>query len=173
MSEASIRFYAPSNVDRIRDIESNAPDDLASIADAVQRDFSEQYREELAACGRLADRTVASNELQELIAEEYEHWLDGTYGLCTKHATVNEIVLKGVSIDRIRRLTEDGTRAALSPEDLNALREALAILDRVASCFAPDELKTSSRETWFNAINSRYGLCGQVQHPEDAESVRG
>ena len=58
VSEKTARFYAPSHVERLRDFESTASNDVSSLADAVWRDFRERYREELTACGGIADGTV-------------------------------------------------------------------------------------------------------------------
>ena len=120
----------------------------------------------------IADGTVELEGLEELIAEAFQHWLDGTYGLCTKHVTVREIVLKEVAIGRIRRLTENGTRKALSPEDRPALQDALRTLDTVDSKFAPDERMTSSREKWLNTISRRFGFNVPVE-PDEREHATG
>lgn len=164
VSEKLTRYYAPSHAERLRDIEATTSSDLSLVADAVKRDFNDRFRDEIVACGGMDDGTITLGQLEDLIAEEFEHWLAGTYGLCTNNATVREIVLKAVAISRIKRLTEDGTRETLSPEDLRALQNALTTLDTVASMFAPDERKTCSREIWLNAIAKRYDIHPHVDH---------
>ena len=79
---------------------------------------------------------------------EWQHFLAGTYGLCTRTGLPEDIAAKELAIHVIRTLTDDGR--PLDAGERERLAQARDLLDRASSPFAPHERARSSR--------ARYGL---------------
>ena len=77
---------------------------------------------------------------------------------CPPTPTARDVARKELSILRIKALTQDGARAALSGGERSALAEAVRLLDQVSSPLAPHERARSSREKWIRRIAQRYQL---------------
>ncbi len=151
-----VRFYAPSHTRWIAEtVRQSGGNSLLAIAQERRRWF---YREYCAEIERTAPDLIPRDQLDAHLASEFEGWLDGTYGLCTVTATARDIARKELSILRIRALTQDGARAALSSSERSALGEAVRLLDQVSAPFAPHERARSSREKWIRRIAQRYQL---------------
>ena len=152
----AVRYYAPSHVQWVLDTSRAARlQPLAQIAATRQEAFCRDYIQE---ARRIGADLLRPDELETLAQREYESWLDGTYGLCTRTATATDIARKEISILRIKRITNGGTSTPLDPADRDALQAAMTILDDVASPFAPHERARSSRARWIEAIARRCDL---------------
>lgn len=87
-----------------------------------------------------------------------EHWLGGGYGVCLRRFDGHHLVTKLVEGSRIRALTEEAERPALSPADAVAVTAAMARLDAVLLPFAPHERPHGTPGLWIDRIAARYGL---------------
>ncbi|MCG2585251.1 DUF6058 family natural product biosynthesis protein [Massilia sp. TS11] len=112
--------------------------------------FTARYRQRLAEIGGLALATPAQ------LASEWTHFLDGTYGLCTRSGLPEEIAEKEWAIQRLRALS--ASEQALTADDMQEIRHWIARLDAVSPAFAPHERSRSSRATWIDGLRARYGL---------------
>lgn len=89
--------------------------------------------------------------------EEWHHYLNGTYGICTKTASAEDIALKEVSIAKIKFLLSLNEAAPLSSSHSENLKAAVGQLDKVSAAFAPYEVKNSSRQKYINEVRSAFG----------------
>jgi hypothetical protein len=105
--------------------------------------FAARYRAALHALPRF-DMEATDEHLRS----EWQHFLAGTYGLCTRSGLPEDIAAKELAIHVIRALTDDGR--VLDADERERLAWARALLDRASSPFAPHERARSSR--------ARYGL---------------
>ncbi|MCS0633171.1 DUF6058 family natural product biosynthesis protein [Telluria mixta] len=105
--------------------------------------FAARYRTALAALP-LSGMEATDAHLRS----EWQHFLAGTYGLCTRSGLPEDIAAKELAIHVIRMLTDDGR--PLVAEERERLAQARGLLDRASSLFAPHERARSSRV--------RYGL---------------
>ena len=117
--------------------------------------FVERYRRRLA---QLAVDKLVSYP-QELagdahIIAEWAHFLDGTYGLCTRSGLPEDIVAKEAAITLIRALTASGRPQGLDEEARGRLAAAVDLLDRASSPFAPHEEARSSRRRYVDEIRA-------------------
>lgn len=92
------------------------------------------------------------------IASEWRHFLDGTYGLCTRTGLPEEIAAKEAAIVLIRALTEAGARQGLDAEQRRRLAAAVDLLDRVSAPFAPHEVARSSRRRCVDEVRKTWAL---------------
>jgi hypothetical protein len=120
--------------------------------------FCARYR---AALDALPLRTKAArlNEgLDAHLREEWRHFLDGTYGLCTRTGLPEQIAEKELAIAIIQE--ETGLSGPLpgipACAAMTQLRAAVELLDAASSPFAPHERQRSSRERYVNALRRRF-----------------
>jgi len=125
---------------------------------AVYAVFANRYKiaiESLKEQGFFSDNSKVTSELNEHIKEEWSHFLNGIYGLCTKSGLPEDIAAKEFSILVINELSENND---LTPEQLNKLALAVDLLDSASSLFAPHERLKSSRHRLVNEVRRKYQL---------------
>jgi len=93
------------------------------------------------------------SEIDASIKEAWGHFIQGTYGLCTKSGLPEDIAEKAVAIFEINRLTESDE---LSQAALTALEKAVNLLDKSSALFAPHERLRSSRHRLVNELEGVY-----------------
>lgn len=109
--------------------------------------FKRRYRErldELAAAGLVPSGSALYGDAH--LAAEWSHFLDGTYGLCTASGLVEDIAAKEAAIALIQELQ------LAADVDSRRLRDAVDLLDRASSAFAPHERSRSSRRKYVDGL---------------------
>jgi hypothetical protein len=123
------------------------------------RMFAGRYRRRLAQLAvdqPLADAEALADEGH--IAAEWRHFLDGTYGLCTRSGLPEDIAAKEAAIVRIRALTAPDTPRGLDEGERRRLAAAVDLLDLASAPFAPHELARSSRRRYVDEVRKAYAL---------------
>jgi len=156
-------FYPPSYVAKAKAVAADSA--LYQEQACVQKaNFMRTYRQVLEAERAwefglealfLADKKVGGAEAERFLESEWQHYLDGTYGLCTRNATFEEIAVKEVAIAKIKHflaVLDRAEDAGLKAE----LAEAVDRLDSVSSPFAPHERGRSSRGKWIDEVREKY-----------------
>jgi len=92
---------------------------------------------------------------ERFLDEEWTHYLKGTYGLCTRSASFEDIATKEIMIAKIKHLVSFIENEP-TPDLLNELKEATYQLDQVSAPFAPHEVARSSRGCWINEVRKKY-----------------
>ncbi|PHM39971.1 hypothetical protein Xmau_02155 [Xenorhabdus mauleonii] len=95
-------------------------------------------------------------DYSQVMEEAWNHFLDGTYGVCTKDNSPEQIAVKGVAIRVIDRITEKQLRKSIPESDMNTLITSVNLLDEVSSMFAPHERERSSRKRCIELVRSKY-----------------
>jgi hypothetical protein len=120
--------------------------------------FARRYRARLA---QLAASDIVPLEPQLAgeahIAAEWEHFMAGTYGVCTVSGLVEDIAAKEAAIVLIRELAATDEQA-LTAAQRQRLRSAVDLLDSVSAPFAPHEVARSSRRKYVDDVRAAYGL---------------
>jgi hypothetical protein len=124
---------------------------------AASRLFARRYRERLA---QLAAAGIAPN-VNELgsdahIDSEWNHFLAGTYGVCTVSGLPEDIAAKEAAVVLIRAILTD--ERVLTASERERLRGAVDLLDSVSAPFAPHEVARSSRRRYVDDVRAKYGL---------------
>ncbi len=128
---------------------------LKSPADIYQ-EFASRYEHainQLNSFGFHSSDPKVNLGLNEHIQQEWQHFLQGTYGLCTKTGLPEEIAAKELAICLINELM---SKAELSVEELNELESAVNLLDEASSEFAPHERLRSSRHRLVDEVRRKY-----------------
>jgi hypothetical protein len=131
----ALDWFAKGDVEWLRMLLEGEPDPYAR--------FAARYR---AALDALPLHGLEATDAH--LRSEWQHFLAGTYGLCTRTGLPEDIAAKELAIHVIRTLTDDGR--PLNAGERERLAQARDLLDRASSPFAPHERARSSR--------ARYGL---------------
>lgn len=116
--------------------------------------FARRYRAALAVLPLRTNDSKLGAGLEAHLRDEWGHFLAGTYGLCTRSGLPEDIAAKELAICLIKELTPVDN----AEPDRERLRQAIDLLDRASSPFAPHERARSSRHRYVDAMRLRYGL---------------
>lgn len=158
-------YYPHSHVIKAREL-AEAGDDLAVIASQQEEAFKTSYKDVLlrmhAKDYGLAhlfteNGDVAGKAADQLLDSEWQHYLDGTYGLCTKSAMAEDIAAKEIMITKIKWLidrleSDEADQEALLPQ----LKRSVDLLDHISMPFAPHERERSSRGKYIDSVRAKY-----------------
>jgi hypothetical protein len=100
-----------------------------------------------------------------------ENWLGGAYAVCLRRFDGHHLVTKLVERSRIRALTEEGTKPALTAAEAEQVTAAMARLDAVLTPFAPHERPHGTPGLWIDRIAGRYGLAHPTALARDPAPV--
>jgi hypothetical protein len=150
--EQELEYYAKGYVAWIATIQSiNAPREVFCV-------FSERYKftiKKLKQEGYTTSVPKITTELDQHIKEEWSHFINGVYGLCTKSGLPEDIAAKELAVIIITELTEI---EELSADEIKKLTLAVNLLDKASSLFAPHERLRSSRHHMVNETRRKYKL---------------
>ncbi|MCF6264063.1 MAG: DUF6058 family natural product biosynthesis protein [Xanthomonadales bacterium] len=150
--EQEIEYYAKGYSSWLAIIQSlNSTESIYSI-------FAERYKNAIKSLkekGHSSSNPKITSELNDHIKEEWHHFLNGIYGLCTKSGLPEDIAAKEFSILEIKELSELNE---LTLEQINKLTLAVNLLDSASSLFAPHERLKSSRHRLVNEVRRKYKL---------------
>ncbi|MCC2972259.1 DUF6058 family natural product biosynthesis protein [Massilia sp. IC2-476] len=144
--EASIEYYATGYPSWIGVLEATAEDPFTI--------FARRYRTALASLPLTTTDPTLGDGLDAHLRDEWGHFLAGTYGLCTRSGLPEDIAAKELAICMIKELTAIDN----AQPDRGRLRQAVDLLDRASTPFAPHERARSSRHRYVDAMRLRYGL---------------
>ncbi|KNC68044.1 DUF6058 family natural product biosynthesis protein [Pseudoalteromonas ardens] len=123
--------------------------------------FSLRYKnalEQLKDAGHVLHSPQLNDDLDAHIEQEWQHFLSGTYGLCTHSGLPEDIAAKELAILEINQLIGQET---LQPTQLKQLESAVNLLDSVSALFAPHERQRSSRHRLVDEVRRKYNLPAQ------------
>ncbi|PHZ83853.1 DUF6058 family natural product biosynthesis protein [Paremcibacter congregatus] len=121
--------------------------------------FKQRYQAKISRLndlGYLSDHPKVTSGLDQHIVEEWQHFLDGIYGLCTTTGLPEEIAAKELAITIIKAFLE---KEPLTEDDRRQLKNAVDLLDDVSAPFAPHEIAKSSRQRLINDVHETYALA--------------
>lgn len=147
-----LEYYAKgyaSWLSLIQDLKSKS-----KVYQAFYSRYSDRIKQ-LKAQGHQSNANKVNEGLEQHIAEEWQHFLAGTYGLCTKSGLPEDIANKELAILEIEQLTNI---TELTEQDLKRLTKAVNLLDEASALFAPHERAASSRRRLIDNVREQYKL---------------
>lgn len=126
--------------------------------DNVYREFSSRYMntlEELRLAGHTSSNSKLTSGIANHIEEEWGHFINGIYGLCTKTGLPEDIASKEFAVVEINELLEF---EELTDKQIEQLTLAVNLLDSSSSIFAPHERLQSSRHRLVDEVRRKYKL---------------
>lgn len=133
---------------------------LSEIAQSWSIDFKEHYLTKLKELDAFGDVLQGYDAAQTdiFLESEWQRYLQGIYGACTRDPIPENIALQEVLLRRVRSMTSEGAKETLSEEESTALKQAISLLDAVLAPFAPYELADSPRGKWVEVVRLKYKL---------------
>jgi hypothetical protein len=148
----TIEYYAKGYVSWLTVIESStSPEAIYSL-------FEQRYKqaiEVLKQQGHSSDNPKISSALNDHIKEEWGHFINGIYGLCTQSGLPEDIAAKEFSIIEINELM---ALEEFNPQQIKKLTRAVDLLDNASSLFAPHERLRSSRHRLVDEVRRQHKL---------------
>lgn len=150
--QREMEYYARAYVSWLATISTLQSNEL------IYAEFANRYKQGLCILrkrGHDSENIKLNRELDQHIADEWQHFLKGTYGLCTRTGLPEDIAAKELAINEINELT---ARDELVPQQLQRLDVAVKLLDSVSALFAPHERLKSSRHRLIDEVRRKYKL---------------
>lgn len=149
--QQSLSFYAKGTIDWLQQV--------AKLSDAEQAYaiFKSEYQQVLDKLKNVFGHEFFDtiNLGDDHITSEWQHFLNGTYGLCTKSGLAHDIAVKESCIGVIKTLL---AKQALNEHESNLLNTAVTMLDQASALFAPHERQGSSRKTYIDDVRRQFEL---------------
>ncbi|MCL1080329.1 hypothetical protein D5R81_20130 [Parashewanella spongiae] len=150
--EQQVEFYAKGYSSWLAVIQSE------KSTDSVYSVFTDRYKkavESLYLQGHSSGSSKLTTQFDEHVKEEWGHFINGIYGLCTKSGLPEDIAAKELSILEINELLAE---SELSENQIDQLTRAVDLLDSASSLFAPHERLKSSRYRLVDEVRRNYKL---------------
>jgi len=145
-------YYAKGYLDWLNQLIENDSSDQAFVM------FAQTYRntiETVQAQGLVSLSNKFDLKSDEYLRREWQHFLSGTYGLCTKSGLPEDIAKKELATLVIEELMIE---SCLDANQLALLTFAVKSLDQASALFAPHERKQSSRARLVDRPRKKYRL---------------
>ncbi|MBU2971978.1 hypothetical protein KO527_21810 [Pseudoalteromonas sp. C2R02] len=120
--------------------------------------FSARYKtqlQKLNGFGLFSVDDKFNKNLSNHIKQEWQHFLKGTYGICTQSGLVADIATKELTTSIVNELI---LNKELSSKKRENLEISINLLDSVTSLFAPHERQNSSRVKLIEYVKNSYFL---------------
>jgi len=150
-AEERIEYYAKGMVEWLEVVKKSSSEHAISI-------FSERYQNQLQQLNQQGFKCMDSklnDNVIEHINAEWQHFLNGTYGLCTRSGLPEDIASKELAIIEISRLNN---LDKLTISQLTKLKSMVGLLDKSSALFAPQERSKSSRRRLIDDVREKYQL---------------
>ncbi len=120
--------------------------------------FTKRYKKQinyLTEKGFISSDPKVNGSIDSHVEEEWGHFINGIYGLCTKSGLPEDIASKELAILVINKFLE---REELNSSEESELTNAVNLLDLSSSLFAPHERSKSSRHRLINEVRRKFRL---------------
>ncbi|WP_299006813.1 DUF6058 family natural product biosynthesis protein [uncultured Shewanella sp.] len=153
----TLRYYAKGYVSWFQLVQTLLNSE-GGDKEAVYSVFFKRYVQaidKLKGLGHGLEQGKVAQDLHLHVEQEWVHFLEGTYGLCTLSGLPEDIAAKELAISQINGLSQ---LTSLTSEQRIQLTRAVNLLDDVSALFAPHERASSSRKRLVDDIREAYQL---------------
>ncbi len=96
----------------------------------------------------------------------WTNWRAGTWGICVHDSwDIRNVARKTVAVERLKRLTRDGTRTSYSPAEASEVRHAMTEYDAIVPPFAPHDRHEASRARLVDALADAVSYVPAASQP--------
>jgi hypothetical protein len=150
-NQSEIEYYAKGYLSWIGMLKVTA--DLQDVFPLFAQRYAKSISE-LKNAGYSSHNAKVNSKLDLHIEEEWGHFLNGIYGLCTKSGLPEDIAGKELAVLQINEILElDKAKI-----NMTQLTKAVNLLDKSSSMFAPHERLKSSRHRLIDEVRREYKL---------------
>ncbi|UII76229.1 DUF6058 family natural product biosynthesis protein [Flagellimonas sp. HMM57] len=103
-------------------------------------------------------------KLEKAFEIEWEHYLNGIYGICTLNATGAEIAKKEIAVKKIISFIEENSEIELSDEKKKKLIELNSQYNEVSNLFSPYQRENSSRGKYLDKMLNKNSLTELIKN---------
>lgn len=158
--EETILYFPHSYVDLVRQSskghqETFKSDFIAEMKDHLLGHSGKDYAYD----GAMKDPAKLNAELEN----EWEHYCNGIYGICTLNASPQEIIEKEIAVKKLIALL-NAHRSEELPDQKENLSQIVGDYDRVSNLFAPYQRETSSRGKYVDRALEAAGCEDKIKH---------
>jgi len=150
-NENEIEYYAKGYLSWIGMLKATT--ELESIFSIFSQRYSKSISD-LKNAGYTSSNAKLNSDFDSHIMNEWEHFLNGIYGLCTKSGLPEDIAGKELAVLQISEMLEQKKEKI----DLVQLANAVNLLDKSSAMFAPHERIKSSRHRLIDEVRREYKL---------------
>ena len=101
----------------------------------------------------------------------WPNWRAGTWGICVHGSErMQNVARKTVAVNRLKLLTEDGTKRDYSEDEAREVRDAMAEYDSIVPPFSPHDRHDSSRARLIEALGLEVGYAATHTTPNPSAS---
>ncbi|WP_166924742.1 DUF6058 family natural product biosynthesis protein [Flavobacterium poyangense] len=95
--------------------------------------------------------------------EEWNHYNNGIYGICTLNASENDIIDKEIIVKKLIKFNQEKGNRKLTESEKEELKNLNAEFNQSTALFAPYQRETSSRGKYLDKILNENGLSELVK----------
>ncbi|MGJ8529471.1 DUF6058 family natural product biosynthesis protein [Maritalea sp.] len=156
----ALQFYPKSGLDWLTLLQNT---NITNEADAKQA-FTTQFEATKTTLASSPGGKEILGVFPELIAAfddhqleaTWQHFLDGTYGICTRTGLPDAIFLKQFYVRLIDQMVGQYSASSIPEKSRVMLQKAIFCLDQVEAEFAPHEVTQSSRQRCIIDVRANY-----------------
>ena len=98
------------------------------------------------------DETIDENKLNLIFEQEWKHYCDGVYGICTLNASAFDISHKEVAVKKLIDFNKKHKDNILNKKEKRILKKLNTEFNAVSNVFAPYQRENSSRGKYLDKI---------------------
>ncbi len=153
-------YYFPTNyVELIKNCESrNSEETKKEFIDTMRQHLQSHKDKALAYENAVSDESRLEQELEN----EWNHYQNGIYGICTLTASPKAIVEKEIAVKKLIGFLEENPEDKLKNKK-EELVEIVAEYDAVSSLFAPYQRELSSRGKYVDRPLKKIGFNNKIK----------
>jgi len=158
--EDTILYFPKSYVDLVKRIRNNDPEEMKQVfIEKMKRHLLDHQEKEFA----YKNAVSIPDSLDEELEKEWNHYLNGIYGICTLNATPEEIIEKEVAVKKLISFLETCENRGEIKSKESELRQIISEYDQVSSLFAPYQRESSSRGKYVDKPLQKLGLEDKIR----------
>ncbi|WP_427871737.1 DUF6058 family natural product biosynthesis protein [Flavobacterium sp. MMS24-S5] len=109
---------------------------------------------------------IDNEKIEKVLEEEWNHYCNGVYGICTLNNNENAIIDKEIAIKRILSFIEKKSTSLTDDEKIE-LQKINVEFNKSTSSFAPYQRESSSRGKYLDKLLREFSLDNLVKEYEE------
>ena len=163
VEKKSKKYFPPNILERIREVRANPQTAREKFKIALYEALEKHRDKSYAYTGLLdADGAIDPAAFEAYFKEKWGYYIDGVYGICTRHMRPGEIVRKGIAVNQLTEFDAVHQGRPLNAVQRARLQAIEAAYNEVATDFAPYQRRKSSRGKLDETLK-KYGLVDFIK----------
>ncbi|MFT6658863.1 DUF6058 family natural product biosynthesis protein [Maritalea sp.] len=160
VESAELQFFASGQIGWLSDLRSKAIETEQKAKQLFESRYCAAHaqfcRSELAQHIHALSEQATSAPTNQKMQSTWQHFLDGTYGVCTSDGLPETIFLKQTLVASIDTFIANNPSPTIKNPQRHCLTKVVNALDKVEALFAPHEHQRSSRQRCIVNVRTTY-----------------